>query len=70
MIDLEKVDLEEDSDDDVCRYVMKVRGRLILDTVHGTIIIDVRALDVNAFTFSEVGLRVDHLLIPKKKNKR
>ena len=65
MIYLEQIPLEDDADEDVCHYAMEKRGRLILDTVHGQIILDVRYNDVNAYTFLG-GQRVDFLLIPSK----
>jgi hypothetical protein len=59
-----RIELDADeSDEDCCHYEFDGKGRLILDTVHGKIIIDIRARDVNAFTFVD-GKRVDHLLIP------
>jgi hypothetical protein len=62
MFSMIQVPLGADSDEDVCQYRFPGKGRLILNTVHGQIIIDVRADDVNAFVF-ESGQRVDHLLI-------
>jgi hypothetical protein len=57
-----QVPVGEDADDDVCHYRFEGTGRLILDTIHGTVFIDVRARDVYAFTMA-VGRREDHLLL-------
>ena len=57
-------DEEDECDDDVCAYRFNGCGRLILETKHGTIFIDIRRNDVNAYTL-EHG-RMDHLLISKK----
>jgi hypothetical protein len=56
------VNLDKDSDDDVAWYGFADMGRLILDTIHGQIIIDIREHEVNAFTMVH-GPREDHLLI-------
>jgi hypothetical protein len=56
-----EVPVGDDADDDVCHYRFEGKGRLILDTIHGTVIIDIRPNDVNAFT--TVGRREDHLLL-------
>lgn len=59
---MQKIDLPEDADEGVYHYAIDGQGRLILDTMHGQLIIDVRLNDVNAFVF-ENGKRVDRLLI-------
>lgn len=64
-IALEQIPLEADAEEDVLHYRLTERGRLILDTVHGRVVIDVRAFDVNAYTL-EHGLREDHLLIRRR----
>lgn len=53
---------DDDADEDVCHYEFPGTGRLVLDTIHGRIIIDVRANDVNSFVF-EGGTRVDRVLL-------
>ena len=58
--------LDDDADEDVCEYEFEGTGRLILDTKHGMVIIDIRRDDVNAFTV--MGKRVDHLLIGKRRD--
>lgn len=57
--------LSKNSDEDVCQYKFIGMGRLILDTIHGQIIIDIRCKDVNSFVI-ENGIRVDSLLIKNK----
>jgi hypothetical protein len=61
-----EVPVGEDADEDVCHYRFEGMGRLILDTIHGTVIIDIRANDVNAFTTD--GRRKDHLLLPSARS--
>lgn len=61
-----EVPVEEDADEHVCRYRFDGMGRLILDTIHGIVIIDVRRDDVNAFTTD--GRRKDHLLLPSARS--
>lgn len=51
-------------DDHVIELSVAKQHRIILNTMHGTVIIDVRERDVNAFT--NIGIRVDHLLIPDR----
>lgn len=58
---MQPVPLKELCDEDVAHFVFKGRGRLILDTIHGEVIIDIRLDDVNAFTLHQG--RADHLLI-------
>jgi hypothetical protein len=59
---MKRIAPQEDDDDDVCHYEFPDCGRLILDTIHGRIIIDVRKNDVNSFVFVN-GVRIDKLLI-------
>lgn len=61
MIEIE----DEEKDDNVYHYWLGDEDRLILDTIHGSIIIDVRPHDVNSFVISKDG-RKDILLIPRK----
>jgi len=61
---MKQISLDEDADDDVCEYEFNGIGRLILRTIHGTVIIDIRDNDVNAFNV--LSGRIDHLLIGKK----
>ena len=56
--------LSEDIDEDVCQYTFHGQGRLVLDTIHGRICIDIRAEDVNAFTVLPPFGRRDSLIIP------
>ncbi len=58
--------LNKNSDENVCQYKFIGTGRLILDTIHGQIIIDVRCKDVNSFVIFEGYRRVDKLLIKIK----
>lgn len=46
-----KIELEDDADENTHHYRFDGIGRLTLDTMHGMIIIDVRAQDVNALHF-------------------
>ena len=62
MFSMMQIKLPDDSDDDICEYSFPTCGRLILNTIHGQIIIDVRANDVNSFVFED-GKRVNHLLL-------
>jgi len=64
MLSMEQVQPQEDSDEDVCEYTFNECGRLILNTIHGQIIIDIRAGDVNSFVFKD-GRRIDHLLLQR-----
>jgi hypothetical protein len=57
-----EIQLHDEADDDVTSYQFNGTGRLILETIHGCVIIDIRKDDVNAFT--TYSGRVDHLLIP------
>ena len=57
---------DEDNDEGVEHYCFDDFGRLILDTCHGRICIDIREHDVNAFTITKDYGRKDFLLIPKK----
>ena len=57
---------DEDNDEGIEYYRFEDYGRLILDTVHGCVIIDIRGNDVNAFTIDKEHGRKDFLLIPKK----
>jgi hypothetical protein len=57
---------DEDNDEGIEHYKFDGLGRLILDTVHGCICIDIRGHDVNAFTIDKDHGRKDFLLIPKK----
>lgn len=57
----DEIDLAE-WDENVIELAVAQQHRVILRTMHGTVIIDVRAHDVNAFAVG--GRRVDHLLIP------
>ena len=57
---------DEDNDEGVEHYKFDGFGRLILDTVHGRVCIDIRANDVNAFTIDKDYGRKDFLLIPKE----
>lgn len=59
-----EVPLEPGDDEDVTHFQFNEVGRLILETLHGQIIIDIRHNDVNAFTTHKG--RVDHLLIAPK----
>ena len=59
---MQQIDLSDDCDEGVCRYRFIGQGRLILDTIHGQVIVDIRCNDVNAFVFEE-GKRTDHLLV-------
>lgn len=56
----------EDNDEGIEHYKFDGFGRLILDTIHGCVIIDIRENDVNAFTIDKEYGRKDFLLIPKK----
>ena len=62
MFSMKQIDLGEDCDERVCEYEFPGKGRLILDTIHGQIIIDIRHNDVNSFVFED-GKRVDHLMV-------
>jgi hypothetical protein len=57
---------DEDNDEGIEHYKFDGSGRLILDTVHGRVCIDIRWHDVNAFTIDKDCGRKDFLLIPKK----
>jgi len=58
---------DEDNDEGIEHYKFDGFGRLILDTVHGRVCIDIRGLDVNAYVIDDIfGDRHDFLLIPKK----
>ena len=57
----------EDNDEGVEHYLFDGTGRLILDTIHGRVCIDIRGNDVNAFVIDKDG-RTDFLLIPKKED--
>jgi len=67
---MKRIELPEDSDEGVEKYQFEGKGRLILETVHGQIIIDIRGNDVNAFVIDYYGdgNRTDFLLIPKKED--
>jgi hypothetical protein len=54
---------DEAGEPPVYEYELSNIGRLILHTIHGTVYIDVRENDVNAFSLQ--GGRKDYLLIPK-----
>ena len=56
---------DTDNDEGVEHYKFDGFGRLILDTVHGRVCIDIRGNDVNAFTITKDYGRKDFLLIPK-----
>ena len=60
----------EDNDEGIEHYLFDGTGRLILDTIHGRICVDVRVKDVNAFVIDYYGdgKRTDFLLIPKKED--
>ena len=51
-------------DEDAIELSVARTHRVILNTMHGTVVIDVRALDVNAFTNLPGQPRRDFLLIP------
>lgn len=55
--------LSGEHDADVCHYAFMGTGRLILETLHGQVIIDVRPQDVNAFVVGGDGQRVDSVLL-------
>jgi len=57
---------DEDNDEGVEHYKFDGVGRLILDTVHGRVCIDIRVDDVNAFAIDKDYGRKDFLLLPKK----
>jgi hypothetical protein len=57
---------DEDNDEGIENYYFENFGRLILDTVHGRVCIDIRVNDVNAFTIDKDYGRKDFLLIHKK----
>jgi hypothetical protein len=57
---------DEDNDEGIEHYKFDGLGRLILDTINGCVIIDIRGNDVNAFTIDKEYGRKDFLLIPKK----
>jgi hypothetical protein len=57
-----EIPLDEVADEDVVSYQFNGTGRLVLETIHGCVVIDIRKDDVNAFTVYDG--RVDHLLIP------
>jgi hypothetical protein len=54
------------TDGDVCEYRFPGIGRLILNTIHGQIIIDVRKYDVNSFVLDKRNGRIDRLLLNQK----
>ena len=56
---------DEDNDEGIEHYWFDGLGRLILDTIHGRICIDIRCNDVNAFTVDKELGRKDFLLIHK-----
>lgn len=62
---MRRVKLERGSDEDVAHYAFEGLGRLILDTIHGTVIIDIRRDDVNAFSSGD-NRDNDKLLISKQ----
>ena len=55
-------ELPSDSDEDVAACEFEGQGRLILDTIHGRICIDIRADDINTFIFVD-GKRINNVLI-------
>ena len=61
---MKQISLDADSDEDVCKYEFIGTGRLILQTIHGQIFIDIRKNDVNAFIID--GKRTDFLLLKQK----
>jgi len=63
---MKQILLDDDADEDVCKYKFIGMGRLILNTIHGEIIIDIRRDDVSAFVLD--GKRIDFLLLKGKKN--
>jgi len=52
-----------DADEGVVELAVSRQHRVILRTMHGPVIIDVRADDVNAFVLGPNG-RTDYILIP------
>lgn len=67
MFGMKQIELDKDADDDICEYNFIGIGRLILNTIHGRIIIDIRKKEVNSFIFAEDGKRIDKLLLKSKK---
>jgi hypothetical protein len=61
---MKKIKLPADSDENTYKYRFDGIGRLILDTQHGIVIIDIRAEDINSFHL-ENGKRIDILLLDK-----
>lgn len=59
---MQRINLSDDCDDGVYQYRFTGQGRLILDTMHGQVVIDIRCNDVNAFVL-ENGKRTDHVLV-------
>jgi hypothetical protein len=60
--------IDEDNDEGIEHYLFDGTGRLIVDTIHGRICIDIRGEDVNAFTLDKEHGRTNFLLIPKKED--
>ena len=56
------VPINKYADEWVAHYMFHGKGRLILTTIHGEIIIDIRNADVNSYVF-ENGKRVDRVLL-------